>query len=357
MAHLLIRPNSRYYRLGYTNREGKYVRESTGLRHDVPGDIRRAKRVEALKTLEEAEYRESKGAESWDWVHAFFNARYKMNPTTLERYLCCWQTLEMFLRGNDIRSPRQLQREHCYGYVAWRQVPNHKLGIYKASRNTALLELKVLRLVMFEAVERGLCQGNPCVKLRLVREPSKLKPAMTEEIIKLIREKIADIKDPDEREFFYLSFEIARYQGCRLKETSLNPQIDVAIHSSGKTGKICFHIKGGKEFTTLLHPNLIPIFKKLKAQGRTVTWKIPDGMSRQWASTKWFRFMRDHGIKSELLGVCFHSTRVTVATEMYRGNIPIRKAKEYVGHASTTVHEAYKRSEPDDLGECVHVIG
>ena len=358
VACLYKQPKSPFFWIKFRDATGKIKRQSTKLRHANPVDVRNAKQLCARKTLEE--YNQGlpmQDTDRWEvWTTGFLNTRYKHSPVTCERYLGIWSTLAMFLKEFAIDTPRQFARRHCFDYMTWRGKPNKRIGKYKACHNTALLELKVLRLIIQEAIERELCPGNPIIKLGIKREkPRRIKPEFSDDTIEFIRKNIRELPRPGDREFFSNSFEIARYQGCRLKETSLNPQADVEI--IGGAGTIRFHAKGENEFTTLLHPKLIPLFERLKREGRTDTWKTPAGCVRQLAASKWFRFLRDIGLKKTFVGACFHSLRVTVLTRMARNNVSISKAKGYVGHASTTIHETYQRLKPGDVSECAHAVG
>ncbi len=211
-----------------------------------------------------------------------------------------------------------------------------------------------MRLILHEAVERNLITGNPCVRLGLKRDRQKVKPELTAADCDMIRAEIEKLDDGPLKEMFHLSFEIARHQGCRLMETQVNPMADVEILGD-RLGTITFRIKGGREFTTALHPNLIPLFRQLQKERRTTTWSTPEHKHPVWASSRWWKFMKRIGLKGK--GACFHSTRVTVVTELARGNVHESKAQSFVGHASTTVHRIYQRLRPADLADCASAVG
>jgi integrase len=310
--------------------------------------------MEAEKALEEINCGPAMKHHGWDWPIEFLRVRYHSNPATLERYLDAWQMIAMFIDERDIIDPIGWLRSHCFDYVTWRQKPNKSKGKYRAGLNTALLELKILRIVLQEAVERGMIQANPTLRLGIEKAPRKLKPELTDEDCDFIRSEIAKVTDLVVHTMLTNSFEIARYQGCRLSETCLNPMD--AVDLDART--IRFHAKGGKEFVTALHPKLVPLFQELQKQGRVSTWDAPEGSRRQWASAKWTKFMDSHGIKAKLGDtVCFHSTRVTVVTRLARNDVPLSKAKTYVGHASTLIHETYQRLRADDLAGCTDAVG
>lgn len=355
MANLYKRTDSCFYWITYRDAAGATRQESTRLRHENPVEVRKARALEAQRTADELARgasatvgrRRSKG---WLWVQPFLDVRYHTNGTTLERYTDCWRTLIMFLTERKIESPMNLIRQNCFDYMAWREKAEPKKGKYRARHNTALLELKILRIVMQEAVERGLAQGNPCVKLGIKRDEQKIKPELTQEHVDKIRAGIPLVLDPAVRQMLANSFEIARFQGCRITETRLDPRKDVDL----ETMEIAFRAKGKKDHVTALHPSLVPLFKRLRKEGKAFTWEIPAGRGRQWASAHWFRFLHKIGLKAD--GVTHHCNRITVISEMARNNVSEAKAQKFVGHSSTLVHRIYQRLRPKDLSECVAAI-
>ena len=311
MASIYQRDNSRFWWIKFVDPESRKTRRTTtGLKVGVGPDTRNAKQLEAEYTLREKKMGPVIGENSWLWVTGFLASRY--SPAAQERYLSAWRTLALFLAEKQILSPRQLRRQHCFDYLDWRMKPNKRAGKYRAGRNTSILDLKTLNIIMQEALERGLCDGNPCVKLGIRRDQPKVKPELTTEVIEYIRERIRAIPDEAAREFHHYSFEIARYQGCRLKETSLNPLTDVVIESQkrGRTtvkrGYITLTGKGSREYACELHPELIPLFEDLRARGRDYTWRAPIPSARSWASSRWFKFFRRIGLKQKIAGACFH---------------------------------------------------
>jgi integrase len=356
MASLYERNGSPYLWLKFRDKHGEVQQMSTKCRTDRTADVRRARQMEAEKTLEELKHAPIRSRDGWGWVADFFSISYKKNPNTLERYSACWATLEIFLEHREIHGPAQFLRQHCFDYITWRKDPKGLEGkqraVRKACHNTALLDLKVMRIVMQEAVERNLAPGNPCLRLGIEREPRKLKPELADEHIELIRNKIPTAENPITRQMLETSFEISRYQGCRISETRVHVRNDVNLEAR----TITFNAKGQKQFTTALHPKLIPLFEKLRADGRAYTWD-PAADYRQWASLQWHKFFKRIKLSTTLLNSCFHSTRVTVVTRMARNDVPISKAKNYVGHASGFIHETYQRLTAQDVAGCTDAVG
>jgi integrase len=354
MACLYKRRESPYFWLKFRDDRGIMRQVSTRCRHNVAPEVRRARQMQAEKTVIELNNGfVTETGNGWAWAADYIKSRYSPSPLTLERYLCAWANLTVYLDDQRIESPNHLQREHCFAYIAWRQIEDKPKGRYRGRHNTALTELKALRIVMDEAVNRGIVTANPCLRLGVKKERSKEKPELTAGDCLAIRAGIEAITEPLRREMLANSFEIARFQGCRLSETKLNPLSDVDL----QTGTIRFRsAKGGKDFTTRLHPALVPLFEKLRADGKSSTWNQPTNVrSRQWASTTWWKFLDRLGLKAK--GITFHSTRVTVVTELARNDVHESKAQAYVGHASTTVHRIYQRLRPQDLTDCVSAVG
>jgi integrase len=358
MASLFQRENSPFWWIKYRDpKTGKTVRESTKYRCGIGPQTRLAETLRAQKTLDESQAPTIKPGEQWDkWVTAFFDLRY--SGRTNERMLTAWRTIKLFLAEHKIDVPRMLTREHCLlQYMAWRKKPNKSKGKYRAGHNTAQLELKVLSLIMDEAVNLKFAPFNPCLKLKIKRlKPTKIKPEIPDNISEQILEKIETEPEPL-RTFFHNSFKLARYHGARLSETHLNPMRDVEM-STRKEGKhtvevakITFNAKGSKIHTVMLHPNLVPMFKALRAAGKQETYEKPNSPAKEW-----FKFLNRHGFKKILPNVCFHSLRVTVATKLARANVSKKKAMDYVAHASTTVHDSYVRLQPEDLSECADAL-
>lgn len=351
MASLYRRSNSPFWWIKFRDPiTGITKRESTGHKIGVGPDTRRAEQMRAEKTLAESKMQAVNLDERWEhWIGDYIALRYAGAGRTLERYQTAWRTLKMFLTENGITMPRLWRREHCGQYMAWRQKHDKKNGKYRAGHNTALLELKFMRLIMDEAVRREYAPFNPCHGMQIKKVAGKVKPELTVDAIEKIRAAIQTEPEPL-RTFFNNSFEISYYHGVRLSETWLNPMKDVQFTAPDRA-KVTFKVKRGDLHTVFLHKQLVPLFKQLIEHGCKETYARPRGPSREW-----FRFLNRHGIKDILPNVCFHSLRVTVATKLARAGVSEKRAMEYINHASTTVHRSYVRLRAEDLEECSDAI-
>lgn len=350
MASLFKRARSPFWWIKYRDPfTGKVRRDSTGFRFHIAPETRRARELEAERTLaERATARLSQG-EAWGkWVPQYIATRYAQSPRTESRFQTAWRNLQLFFGEQKITAPRNLTREQCSAYFAWRQRADLKQGKYRAGHNTALLEMKILALLMKEAVRRGYARENPARDLGIKRAPRKVYPEFTEEAFALILQAIPN--EPEKyRQFLRNSFLIARWHGVRLLETHLNPQTQVWQQEINGQMRwmILFHQKGDRHKPKLLHPELVPLLTELKRQGARETYALPDRPSRVW-----FNFLNKCGVKKLLPNACFHSLRVTAASRLARAGVPIHLAMEYLTHASTTIHLAYIRYQPQDMEKC-----
>jgi integrase len=322
--------------------------EATAFRLDDPAGKRKAVRLAEGKVRDFELLRRGVRGHGWSaWVPAFFAERYRAQPLTLQRYLNAWQWLQVWLMEAKIRQPAALQYRHAQAYLDWRLVQRRHCG-KPVRRNTALVELRVLSLVMREAVRRDFATGNPLDRLGLRRDAAGEKPELTDSDIARIRAGLQAREGglPVNERWMTVSFEIALHQGCRLRETSVPmTQVDLV------RGTITFDAKGrngrAHVFTTALHPGLRPLLEELKAAGAERTCILPRMAAREW----W-------GLRKELgLGhTTFHSTRVTVITRLARAGIPQAQAMRFVGHANEAVHRIYQRLKVEDLGNCLGAL-
>lgn len=363
MASIYQRKGSPFWWIKYHDR-GQLRRESTGHRLDDLGS-RRARILCAEKSLAEAVGKPDCPPEFWDrWALQFLDAHTK-HPPTLAIQRAKWiYYLAPFLKEKNVKAPRELQFSHIDEYVSWRRGRNGRNKNAPVKTSVIKKDLQVLGKLMGQAVKRGYALANPCRAMGIAAEPAAVKPEFTDEHLGLIEKAIAAIgpetgRTPGLRDFMYVSFMIGRYQGCRICETYLNPLTDVQIAPDNLSGRIRFRIKGGQDHVAPLHPKLVPLFQRLKAEGKTETYIPRGGPSNRGASGFWSTFLHHTPALVGKLppGACFHSFRVTVISRLARTNISSVRTMAYVGHASFTVHQIYQRFHCDELGDCSAAIG
>jgi len=353
MASLYKRDETTILWIKYRDPEsGKIIRESTGCHYDNSVELRRARELEATRTLAETKSKTAtKAGGEWDtWVATWITG--SVSGRSQERYLSGWKTIRLFLTENDIPAPMFVTYQNCSGYVEWRAAPDIKNGKYKAGKNTAILEFKLFRQIMGEAVRRGFCQGNPAREVILKRAPKKqfsdIEDARLQEIFKAI-----DLEADPDQTCFKRSLGIASYQGVRLNETNVNPMRDVNLVNKPPT--ITFTQKGDRKRTKPIHPELIPLFTRLQKAKATETYpmeRTPNGRMR-WGN-RWTKFLRRHGFKETDPCLCFHSSRVMVENCLREAGIEQRVREFYLSHehGDDDVNARYDRVKIREMLVC-----
>lgn len=337
MANLFKRSGSPFWWIKYRGDSGQIIRRSTGFRCGVGSETKKAIELCAEKSLEQARSGTVQIKEKWPfWTDEYLAQRYARAPNTLLRYRNCLRAVLVFLNKQNITAPRLLRYQHVMDYITWRKKPDDP-SVFRAKLNTILTDIKVLRIVMREAVRRGYASDNPCLSLGIKKEKSEEKPEITDKELEKVRKALK--REPS---WMQISFEIAIHQGCRLRETCL-PLSDVDLARM----TITFNAKGGKRFTTALHPGLVPMMQKMKARELKRTCEMPHMPSKAW----WKLFKR-----LKMKHLCFHCTRVTVITRLARAGVPMAQAMRFVGHASETIHRVYQRLGTEDLSACVSAL-
>ena len=349
MASLFKQRDSTFWWVKFRDRTGKICRQSTGFRHTIGADTRKAQELEARKTLEERQTPAGLPGRWDDWVEDFITAA--VAGRTRERYLTAWRTLRMFLEEFKIAAPREVTYQNCSGYVTWRCVPDKRKGKYQCGKNTAILEFKILRWIMREAVKRDYCTGNPAREVVLKREPRKLFPDLEDATLQKIYAAILTESKPMQACYLH-SFAISLLHGVRLNETNINPMTDVKLAATPPT--IRFVQKGGRERIKPLHPQLVPMFQKLQEDKATETYpmeRTKNGRMR-WGN-RWTKFLLRHGFKDDDGATCFHSLRVTVENVLREGGVEQRVRESYLTHEhSADVNARYDRVKLREMLAC-----
>lgn len=351
MASLYQQPKSGFWWIKYRDPDTtKIMRESTGFRIGVGADTRQAQQLEATKTLAERQAPAGRVGK-WDlWVTDFIKAQ--VSGRTTERYLTCWRTLRMFLDEHKITCPLEVTYKNCSNYLTWRAKPDKKQGKYNAGKNTAVLEFKIFRWIMREAVKRGYCTGNPAREVVVKKAPRKVFPDYTDAQLKAIAEAINAEPEPDRTQFLR-SFGIALLQGVRLNETNVNPMTDVDMVADIPT--VRFFQKGAKLRIKPMHPQLAPLFKQLQKDRAIQTYPMEKTKEGRWRwGNRWTKFFVRHGFKDTNPNGCFHSLRVTVENVLREASVPkeIREAYLSHEHGSDDVNASYDRVKTREMVAC-----
>lgn len=332
MASLYRKPRSPFWYVVYDDARGKRRHRSTGLRADDPNATAQAKALRAELEAKEHHRAPTVNMGQWDsWVPAYLE-RHCETARTFERYSGNWKWLSLWLQLERIHSPRELTYRKALKYVEWRTGFRKTTG-RTASRNTAIMELKLLAMLMGEAVRLDHAPHNPLVSLKIKRDKPARKPELSDGEIAAIRESLKT--EPD---WMRIAFEISLHTGCRLRETKIPMEcIDF------KESRITFPApKGGEDraFSIAMPSALRPLLEGLHKQRATHTLDFPFQPSRRW---------QQFFIKVRLEHLCFHCIRVTFVNRLRRAGVPREVAMRLVNHSSELVHKVYQRERVDDV--------
>lgn len=339
MASSYTRNDSPFVWLRLKRPDGTWQGINSGIRVDDPDSARKIKmRLAKEGVVEAAASASGHTARFESWVPAFLSRHYA-NTLSLERAQNAWAALAVFLDWKGLLVPSQITHNSGHEYVEWRQHPPKKCRVKARAKNTALLEVKILSVIMQEAVRRQWAAGNPLLRLGIRRDAPKEKQEITQDSLALIE---ASLKH--EPQWMQDCWLVAMRQGCRLRAAAVPmDRIDEGVMS------IVFRNKGGKLYAAPLHPDLLGLVARRRAEGAEVLVDLPKMPSKAWHS-----FFKRLGMEGR---ISFHSTRVTVITKFARAGVVMAQAMSYVGHASATVHRIYQKLQPPDVGHLGKLLG
>jgi len=263
-----------------------------------------------------------------------FLERHCETQRTLERYSGNWKWLALWLQTQRLHSPRAITYRNALDYSEWRTGYKKKSG-KSVGRNTANMELKLLAMIMGEAVRLGHADANPLVSLKLRRDKvAKNTELRNEEIVTIRR------APKGEPEWMGTAFDIALHTGCRLRETRISMNcVDFAEN------KITFPSpKGGESraFSVPMPSALRPLLARLGKARKKFTLEFPFQPSRRW---------QQFFIKIKKPHLCFHCLRVTYVNRLRRAGVPREAAMRLVNHSSGLIHQIYQRERVDDVAQ------
>ncbi len=339
MASIYRKKNSPFWFIQFIDSDGKRRNKSSGFRAD---DASQTAQARALRAQLEAKELSRSGISTegqWDaWVPKFFE-RHCESQRTLERYMDAWKWLGLWLQIRKFHSARDVTYRHALEYIDWRTTYRKKSG-RTVGRNTAILELKILAMLMNEAVRLGHIEASPLVSLQLRRDKAARKPELSDEEIVAIRSALKA-----EPEWMQVSFEIALHTGCRLRETRI-PLNCIDFNED----KITFPSpKGGEDraFSVPLPSALRSLFQGQVKAKRKFTLEFPFQPSRRW---------QQFFIKMKMTHLCFHCLRVTFVNRLRRAGVPREAAMRLVNHASELIHQIYQRETVQDVAKWRDVL-
>ena len=333
MSSVIKRKQSPYW---YISKKiaGRWKVISTRYRTDDPTATAKAKAEAAMASVEE-----NLGVRhaSSEWVAGCIE-RMPVCDLTRLRYREAWYVLSLYMFEASVTLDA-FDVAHANLFIEWRMSRKPKNKYIFPCRNTALQELKILKIIQKQARLLGKMSVRPMDDFVMRASPRKIKPALTDEQIKKIRERL-----PDCAPWMSIAFEIALATGCRLSETSI-PMDCIDLKNNTMTFPCP---KGGasKSFSIPIPTSILPLLTRL-AQS-----KVPRTCFLPTNDSKPFRVLFDRlGYKD----ICFHSLRVTRVTRLRQSGVSARDAMRLVNHSSELVHKLYDRHDVSELRGLVDV--
>lgn len=263
------------------------------------------------------------------WIDGRWGDRSNRTSRLYRRFFHRW--LEYF-EAIQVTHPAALQREQVTAYLDWRK----KRG---GGRNSAILEIKFLAMLMDEAISRDFASENPARKLRLKRDVSPDKIPWSDLDVQRVGEELVA---RDKFGWMHVTFLMGLYQAVRLRQSQIPlSRIDFRRRIIDYPGD---RVKGGKGYSQPIDPGFFPILQELVAHRQSnrspLLCEIP-----LLASVDWRRFLDELGLQH----LCHHGLRATWITRAALAGVPESLAKRFVNHASSQVHAIYQKITADDL--------
>lgn len=334
MASMYQRKGSPYYWLRIKRADGEWGFESSGIRIDSVGSVRKIQQRVALETGKEERMSDDGGqAILRNWVPTWIPHHYE-NEKSAARAINAWAHLSQFFKQKKILHPEEVSYGLCHEYMKWRT--NEKLCGDQSRRvgnwNTALTELRILGTIMQESLAQGWIIANPCSRLRLGRRDVEEKRPVEREEQEKIEKALAREETP---QWMRDSWLVGMKHGCRINEVMVPMTL---VNTDNMV--ITFKLKGGKLHAAPLHPALLPLVNRRREEKQKILVDMPKNASRDWV-----RWLNTLGIE----GLSFHSLRVTVITRLALADVTAEKAMQYVGHCSEMCHAIYRKLKAKDV--------
>ncbi len=332
MASIFKRARSPFFWIKWRDPVRGILRESTGIRIDAPDGKQKVNLFRAQKAVRELSGPKVRGSERWEsWARGYFAARYE-GTGSLKNALVALADLLVFFAEFEAIVPRLVTYDLAGKFMDWRKSAR---TLPKVHHNTARLRFSYLNILMSEAVRRGFADFNPCREIAVKGVAKKVK-------LEISADDQAKIESllPLAKAWMQEQWLVLMRQGCRIAETIVPlERIDE------KRMTITLRLKGGKLHTAPLHPDLLPLVARARAEKRPTLVVVPPSHSTIWGL--WFRA---HGLPYSA-----HCTRVTVITRLLRADHSPAKVCAFIGH-SEEVNVIYRRLNPPDARELLATL-
>jgi hypothetical protein len=262
-----------------------------------------------------------------------------------------WRNVTAWLAESDLSSPATIRREHAQQYIAWRKE-------LRTSKNTALYELKLLAMVMGEAVNREMVSRNPLTNLRISKDQEKEREPFSEEQLATLdaifnagvhRYTFKGDNLADKFGWLHVSFLLGKWQAVRLRQSGAPLSVvDLDRNVFRWPSSI---MKQRRDHVQPIRKGFQQVLRSLvehrKAAGKATLADLPAVPSLHWRA-----FLDSLNMRN----VSHHSLRSYVITKMAVSGVPESACMKWVGHSSQAIHRVYQRFSTDDLAALVDRI-
>ena len=336
MASIYTKDGSAVLWIRYKDESGKWKGKPTSYRAGNLGEKRQAELMARRQSEIEKTRTTHKSAALEEWVLPWLLFKYGGSPSTLAAYKRYWRTVGRFLEKEGIRLAGQVKREFAQAYMLWRTGDQEQAG-----RNSAIYEIKLLSMVIDEAIHRGHCTANPLRKLGLKKDRSQGKAIWTNEQMAAVAQHVEKTKTHWQQVTFYFGL----FQACRLRQCQV--PLDCIRLDLGVIQYPDIIVKGGQAFSQPIDGRFLPILERLMHTARKM------GLKRicdvKWDASLIWRMTLDRCGFEE---ICHHGLRATWITRAAENAVPESQAMAFCHHQSAEVHRIYKKVS---VASIVHV--
>jgi hypothetical protein len=303
---------------------------------------------DSLKEMLDRPARTSVGRKWDEWVMPWIQTRWGANETRTSKIYTnyFWRWLRYF-RENQISHPGALTLKHVEDYFAWRA---KRRGSQRTvgNRNTAIGEIKFLRMMMDYAVQQGYATENPAKELVLKKEAAKEKNLWEDHEIKLVSDALSQ---PDKKfGWMHVTFLMGYYQAVRINQCRVPlSRIDFRRHQIDYPGQIAVDgkkanlVKGGKGYVHRIDDEFYPILKEIvahrRAIGKSTLCDIP-----LLCGVEYRVFLDGLGLHH----LVHHGLRTTWITVAAKAGVHQAIAQKFVHHSNAEVHAIYQKFSVND---------
>jgi len=218
------------------------------------------------------------------------------------------------------------------------------------SNATVNREITVIKTMLNRAVEWGMIESNPIVKIRMLPELPKREVDLTvSEAASLIGKLTGS---------FALVTEYAIYTGFRLDNILSLTIGQVRFHDIGETGEVRLRVKGGRWQTFPVGPNAVNVLKRAicdRTEG-FVFLNPRTGTRYTSVSDSFRRAVRKLDLKVGDSYLRFHDLRHVFATWLHREGVSLDVLRVLLGHRDRATTDRYTTASALGAGKVLSLM-